>query len=147
MDKLTAPGGVLDRLTQGDGGLMRAIEPGGLVDQLLDEDGLVERLLAEDGLADRLLAEDGLIDKLTARHGPLEQLADVADTLNRLTPGLQALEPTLIEALREAVIVLSQVVNPLSSIADRIPFPGRRPCSSRASSSSVRSHRIVDADE
>ncbi len=50
----------------------------------------------------------------------------MADTLNRLTPGLEALEPT-IEALREAVIVLSQVVNPLSNIADRIPFPGRRP--------------------
>ena len=126
VDKLTVPGGVLDRMTQEDGGLMRAIEPGGLVDQLLDEDGLVERLLAEDGLADRLLAEGGLVDKLTARHGPLEQLADVADTLNRLAPGLEALEPT-IEALREAVIVLSQVVNPLSNIADRIPFPGRRP--------------------
>ena len=100
----------------------------------------------EDGLADRLLAEDGLIDKLTARHGPLEQLADVADTLNRLTPGLEALEPTL-EALREAVIVLDQVVNPLSNIADRIPFPGRRPRSSRSSTRSVTSQRVVDADE
>ncbi len=105
---------------------MRAIEPGGLVDQLLAEDGLIERLLAEDGVADRLLAEGGLIDTLTARNGPLEQLADVADTLNRLAPGLEALEPT-IEALQEAVIALSQVVNPLSNIADRIPFPGRRP--------------------
>ncbi|WP_430522840.1 SAM-dependent methyltransferase [Mycolicibacterium poriferae] len=144
VDRLTAPGGVLDRLTQEDGGLMRAIEPGGLVDQLLDEEGLVERVLAEDGLADRLLAEGGLIDKLTARNGPLEQLADVADTLNRLAPGLEALEPT-IEALREAVIVLSQVVNPLSNIADRIPFPGRRP-RSRPVTRPATPQRIIDAD-
>jgi len=89
-----------------------------------------------------LLAEGGLVDKLTARNGPLEQLADVAETLNRLTPGLEALEPT-IEALREAVIVLSQVVNPLSNIAGRIPIPGRRP---RQSSTPVRSQRVIDAD-
>ena len=94
-------------------------------------------------MAERLLAEGGVIDTLTARNGPLEQLATVADTLNRLTPGLEALEPT-IAALREAVITLSQVVNPLSNIADRIPIPGRRP---RRSSTSVRSQRIVDADE
>jgi hypothetical protein len=42
--------------------------------------------------------------------------------------------------------VLSQVVNPLSNIADRIPFPGRRPRGSR-SSTPVRSQRVVDADE
>ena len=77
-------------------------------------------------MADRLLAEGGLVDTLTARNGPLLKLADVADTLNRLAPGLEALAPT-IDALHEAVITLSQVVNPLSNIADRIPFPGRRP--------------------
>jgi hypothetical protein len=76
-------------------------------------------------LADRLLAEGGLIDKLTARDGPLEQLADVADTLNRLAPGLEALAPT-VETLRQAVISLSMVVNPLSNIAERIPLPSRR---------------------
>jgi hypothetical protein len=54
------------------------------------------------------------------------------------------LEPT-IEALREAVIVLSGVVNPLSNIADRIPFPGRRP--RRSPSTPVRSQRVIDADE
>jgi hypothetical protein len=73
-------------------------------------------------------------------------LADVADTLNRLTPGLEALEPT-IEALREAVIVLSQVVNPLSNIADRIPFPGRRPRRSSSPARPVTSQRVIDADE
>jgi hypothetical protein len=57
---------------------------------------------------------------------------------------LEALEPT-IEALREAVIVLSQVVNPLSSIADRIPFPGRRP--RRPTTRPVTSQRIIDHDE
>jgi hypothetical protein len=91
------------------------------------------------------LAEGGVIDKLTARNGPLEQLATVADTLNRLTPGLEALEPT-IEALREAVITLSQVVNPLSNIADRIPFPGRRP-RGRSTTRPVSSQRVIDADE
>jgi len=70
-------------------------------------------------------------------------LADVADTLNRLAPGLEALAPT-IETLREAVITLSQVVNPLSNIADRIPIPGRRP---RRSSMPVRSQRVIDADD
>jgi hypothetical protein len=97
-------------------------------------------------VADRLLAEGGVIDTLTARNGPLEQLAMVADTLNRLTPGLEALEPT-IEALREAVITLSQVVNPLSNIADRIPFPGRRPRSRPSSTRPVPSQRVIDADE
>ncbi|MFL6083635.1 MAG: hypothetical protein ACJ74F_10575, partial [Mycobacterium sp.] len=64
-----------------------------------------------------------------------------------LTPGLEALEPT-IEALREAVITLSQVVNPLSNIADRIPFPGRRPRSSRSSTTRpVTSQRVIDAEE
>ena len=90
-------------------------------------DGLIERVLAEDGLADRLLAEGGLIDKLTARNGPLEQLAAVADTLSRLAPGMEALEPA-IATLQDAVDVADLVVNPLSNIAERIPFPGRRPC-------------------
>ncbi|HCA53647.1 MAG TPA: hypothetical protein DEP24_12860, partial [Mycobacterium sp.] len=76
------------------------------------------------------LAEGGLVEKLTARDGPLEQLADVADTLNRLAPGLEALAPT-IETLREAVSTLSLVVNPLSNIAERIPMPGRRRSGSR----------------
>ena len=56
---------------------------------------MIERVLAEDGLADRLLADGGLIETLTARNGPLEQLAAVADTLNRLAPGLEALAPTI----------------------------------------------------
>ena len=117
---------MLDRLTDENSGLMRTIEPGGLVDQLLDEDGLVERLLAEDGLADRLLAEGGAIDTLTARNGPLEQLATVGPDQ---PPDARAPRPwsRRSRALREAVITLSQVVNPLSNIADRIPFPGRRP--------------------
>ena len=67
----------------------------------------------------------GIIDKLTSKNGPLEQLADVADTLARLTPGMEALEPA-IATLQDAVISLTMVVNPLSSIADRIPLPGRR---------------------
>ena len=98
---------------------------------------------------DRLLAEGGLVEKLTARNGPLEQLADVADTLNRLAPGLEALAPT-IETLREAVTTLSLVVNPLSNIADRIPIPGRRRYSAPRSVPSERipSDRLVhDEDE
>jgi hypothetical protein len=96
-------------------------------------------------VADRLLAEGGLLDTLTDENGPLLKLADVADTLNRLAPGLEALAPT-IDALHEAVITLSQVVNPLSNIADRIPFPGRRP-RSRSSSRTVTSQRVIDADD
>src|SRR5436309_451910 len=78
----------------------------GLIERVLAEDGLADRLLAEDGLADRLLAEGGLIDKLTARNGPLEQLADVADTLSRLAPGMEALEPA-IATLQDAVMSLT----------------------------------------
>ena len=120
----------MDRMTTDDGALSRVIAPGGLADQLLANDGLIERVLREDGVADRLLAEGGLLDTLTAEDGPLLKLADVADTLNRLAPGLEALAPT-IDALHEAVITLSQVVNPLSNIADRIPLPGRRPSEPR----------------
>jgi hypothetical protein len=35
------------------------------------------------------------------------------------------------------------VVNPLSNIAERIPFPGRRP-SRRPSPRTVRSQRVID---
>ena len=120
-----APDGVLERLTAEGGGVDRALAPGGLVDQLLDENGLVERVLAEDGLADRLFAEGGVIDRLTAKDGPLEQLTVVTDSLNRLAPGMEALTPT-VEALRDAVIAMTKVVDPLSNIAERIPLPGRR---------------------
>ena len=41
------------------------------------------------------------------------------------TYDLESLAPT-IETLREAVVTLSLVVNPLSNIAERIPLPGRR---------------------
>jgi hypothetical protein len=38
---------------------------------------------------------------------------------------------------------LTMVVNPLSSIAERIPLPGRRP-SRRSPTRTVRSQRIID---
>ena len=91
-------------------------------------------------------AEGGLVDKLTAKHGPLDQLADVADTLARLTPGMEALEPA-IATLQDAVIALTMVVNPLSSIADRIPLPGppRRPSSRAVRSTRIdRQRRVTD---
>jgi hypothetical protein len=144
IDRLTAPDGVLDRLTAEDGTLERAFAPGGLVDQMWGEDGLVERLLAEDGLAERLLAKGGLVDTLTARNGPLEQLTVAVDTLNRLAPGLEALDPT-IEMLREAVSTLIALLNPLTSITGRIPLPGRppRPPTARPASS----RRVVEHDK
>jgi len=142
VDQVTSEGGLMDRMTTDDGALSRVIAPGGLADQLLANDGLIERVLRENGVADRLLAEGGLLDTLTAENGPLLKLADVADTLNRLAPGLEALAPT-IDALHDAVVTLSQVVNPLSNIADRIPIPGWRP---RRSSTSVRSQRVIDAE-
>ena len=76
---------------------------------------------------------------------PVSAVTDVADTLHRLTPGLEALAPT-IETLREAVIMLSAVVNPLSNIADRIPLPGRRP-TRRPTARPVSSQRVIDHDE
>jgi hypothetical protein len=91
-----------------------------------------------------LLAEGGLVDTLTARNGPLEQLATVADTLNRLTPGMEALAPT-IDTLQDAVMSLTLMVNPLSNIADRIPLPGRR-LSRRSGPRAVPSQRVVDHD-
>jgi hypothetical protein len=62
---------------------------------------------------------------LTAKNGPIEQLNTVVDSLNRLVPGMEALTPT-VEMLREAVVTMTLVINPLSNIADRIPLPGRR---------------------
>ena len=38
---------------------------------------------------------------------------------------MEALTPT-VEALRDAVIAMTRVVDPLSTIAERIPLPGRR---------------------
>ena len=84
--------------------------------------------------------------RLTARNGPLEQLADVADTLNRLAPGLEALAPT-IEMLREAVVTLSSVVNPLSNIADRIPLPRRFDRRPSSAPRTVPSQRIVEHED
>ena len=124
VDKLLAPDGVLDRMTADGGAVDRALAPDGLVDRLFGEDGLLERVLAEDGVADRLLAEGGVVDRLTAKNGPLEQLAAVTDSLNRLAPGMEELAPT-IETLREAVVAMTLVVNPLSTIAERIPIPRR----------------------
>lgn len=57
---------------------------------------------------------------------------------------VEALEPA-IATLQDAVIALTMVVNPLSSIAERIPLPGRRPAR-RSSSRSVRSQRVVDSE-
>ena len=74
----------------------------------------------------------------------LEQLADVADTLARLAPGMEALEPA-IATLQDAVTALTLVVNPLSSIAERFPLPGRRP--RRSSSRTVPSQRVFDSDD
>ena len=125
VDRLLRPGGLIDRLTAEGGAVDRALTPGGLVDQLLADDGLVERVLAEDGLADRLLAEGGLIDTLTSKDGPIEQLTMVTESLNRLAPGMEELAPT-IELLREAVVAMTLAVNPLSTIAERIPLPRRR---------------------
>ncbi len=119
-----APDGSLGRLVQPGGLVQRISAPGGMLERLTAEDGLIERLLAEEGLIDRLLAENGLVEKLIAPNGPLEQLADVADTLSRLSPDMKALTPT-IESLRETVATLGTMVNPLSNFAERIPRPGR----------------------
>jgi hypothetical protein len=78
--------------------------------------------LSEDGLAERFLAKGGLIDMLTARNGPLDQIAFAAETLNRVTPNVEALTPT-IDMLRDAVDTLTTMASPLGGIAER--FAGR----------------------
>jgi hypothetical protein len=55
---------------------------------------------------------------------------------------MEALEPA-IATLQDAVMSLTMVVNPLSSIAERIPLPGRRP-SRRTPPRTVRSQRVID---
>ena len=144
VDMLTAHGGLLDRLTAEGGGLQRALKPGGLVDQLLAEDGLIDRVLAEDGLADRLLAEGGLIDKLTARTGRSSSSPTVADTLSRLAPGMEALEPA-IATLQDAVIGADHGGQPAeqhrrADSAARAAVPDAAHSSSRT----VRSQRVID---
>jgi len=62
-----------------------------------------------------------------------------------LAPGLEALAPT-IDALHEAVITLSQVVNPLSNIAGRIPLPRQRSRRSSTGPRAVVSERIIDEE-
>ena len=57
---------------------------------------------------------------------------------------MEALEPA-ISTLQDAVIALTMVVNPLSNIAERFPFPGLR-STRRSSSRPVRSQRVIDAD-
>jgi hypothetical protein len=140
-----APGGPVERLMQPGGPLERAVAPGGLVDQLLAEEGLVERLLSEDGLAERLLAKGGLVDVLTARNGPLEQIAFTAETLNKVTPNLEALTPT-IDLLRDAVESLSTMANPLGGFAERLT--GRsRSRRNQPTPRIVSAERVVDADD
>jgi hypothetical protein len=65
--------------------------------------------------------------------------------MSRLAPGMEALEPA-IATLQDAVMALTMVVNPLSNIADRIPFPGRRP-SRRTEPRTVRSQRVIEHDD
>lgn len=57
---------------------------------------------------------------------------------------MEALEPA-IATLQDAVVALTMVVNPLSSIADRIPLPGRR-TGRRAPSRPVPSQRIIEGE-
>jgi hypothetical protein len=147
IDKLSAEDGLLDRLTADDGPIARALQPEGLVDQVIAEGGLVDRLTHEDGalnrvvapggLIDQLLAENGLLDVLASERSPLLKLADVADTLGALAP--------TINQLHDAVLVLSDTVNPLSKIAGRIPLGRQR--SRRTSTRAVASDRVIDAEE
>ena len=146
IEQLMRPGGPMDRLTEQGGALERAVAPGGLIDELLAEEGLVDRLLSEDGLAERLMAKGGLIDMLTAHNGPLDQIAFAAETLNRLTPNLEALSPT-IDMLRDAVDSLSAMGNPLTNIADRFTLRSRSRRSRPLPPQVASGERIVAEDD
>lgn len=109
--RMLAPGGPADRLLAKDGPLHRFLEPGGPLDRMLAEDGDLERLLAPGGVVEQLLEDDGVLERLVRPGGTLDQLASLGDAI----PNLHA-----------AVEILSSTVEPLSTIAGRIPMGRRR---------------------
>ena len=84
------------------------------------------------------LSDEGLKTRFAELRAQVqEQLKDADPAEPAYKQQLQqALEPA-IATLQDAVMSLTMVVNPLSSIAERIPLPGRRP--SRNASSTRRS--------
>ena len=123
--RLLEAGGPLDRALAEDGPLYRFLAPGGPLDRLLAEEGAIDRVLAEGGLLEQLLNEDGILEKLLAPGGTLDQLIDLGATFDAIVPRLEALG-NAIPNLNSAVNILSGAVEPLGSLAGRLPGGRRR---------------------
>ncbi len=137
--RLVEAGGPLDRALAEDGPLYRFLAPGGALDRLLAPDGPLDRLLEEEGaienllrpggLLDQLLEDEGILETLLAPGGTLEQLVHLGSTVDAIVPRLEALG-NAIPDLNRAVAVLSGAVEPLGTLAQRLPGGRRRVLSS-----------------
>lgn len=125
LDRQLGEGGSLYRFLEAGGPLDRMLEPGGALDRLLAEEGAVERLLAEGGLVDQLVAEEGILETMLAPGGTLDRLVALGDTFDSLLPRLEELGAA-IPHLNAAVGLLSGAVEPLSTLAGRLPGSRRR---------------------
>ncbi|HZJ06418.1 MAG TPA: hypothetical protein VFD59_13225 [Nocardioidaceae bacterium] len=126
LTRLLAEGGALDRLVAQGGPLERLLADGGALDRITEDGGALDRILSENGLLDRLVVEDGFLEKLVAEGGTLDQLVALGASLEAVHPRLSELA-RLIPDLHDAVETLSQVVEPLGDLANRIPGSRRRP--------------------
>lgn len=129
--RLLEAGGPLDRALAEDGPLYRLLEPKGPLDRLLAEEGALDRVLAEGGLLEQLLVENGILEKLLTPGGTLDQLIGLGATFDAIVPRLEALGSAIPE-LNSAVNVLSGAVEPLGTLAGRLPGGRRRPSSAVA---------------
>ncbi len=116
LDRILAPGGPLERIIENDGALDRFLAPGGPIDRMLEPGGLVEQLLAEQGILETLLQPGGTLDRLVELGETFEALVPRVDMLGAAIP-----------SLHQAVNLLNGAVEPLSTLAGRIPGARRRP--------------------
>ena len=140
LDRLLAHDGPLERLTAPDGPIERVLAPGGPLERLLEQDGTLENVLRPGGLLEQLLEDEGILENLLKPGGTLEQLAQLGETFNAILPRLEALG-NAIPNLNQAVAVLSGAVEPLGTLAQRLPG-GRRRVLAPGSSSSQPSNEL-----
>lgn len=125
LDRQLGEDGSIYRFLQAGGPLDRLLEPGGPLDRLLADEGAIERMLADGGLIVQLVAEQGILETMLAPGGTLDRLVALGETFDALVPRLEALGAA-IPNLNSAVVVLSGAVEPLSSLAGRLPGSRRR---------------------
>ncbi|RYY43017.1 MAG: ABC transporter [Actinomycetales bacterium] len=135
LDRLLAPDGPLERLTAPGGPIERMLVPGGPLDRILEQDGTLENVLKPGGLLEKLLEEEGILENLLMPGGTLDQLVSLGATFDAIVPRLEALG-NAIPNLNQAVAVLSGAVEPLGTLAQRLPGGRRRGVLASASPSS-----------